>query len=187
MTNLNEIELVELEYFGEEEKSRFKITDLETLNWTFRKASALQCKINEITELASREVDRIKKWEVAEKKKYQDNLSFFEYLVKEYHEQELRNDPKAKTLSTPYGKSSSTRKQRSTAVKDEKAVLEHLSISGLYDYQEVNVKLKWAELKKNLKLVDIDGETVVIDENGMVVNGIEVKPEEVTFKLKVGE
>lgn len=187
MNELNEIELTELENFGEEEKSRFKITDLETLNWTFRKAHALQSKINEVEQLASHEINRIKKWEADEKKKYQDNLSFFEYLVNEYHRQELQNNPKTKTLSTPYGKSSSTTKRRSVALKDEQTVLEHIQSNNLMEYQKLDISLKWEDLKKTLKVVEIDGEEVVIDENAMVIEGITVKPEETTFKMKVGE
>lgn len=45
--------------------------------------------------------------------------------------------------------------------------------------------VKWADLKKSLKIVEISGEKVVVDENGQIVPGVIVKPESTSYFVEV--
>ena len=115
MNLLDQYEIDEIE--RQEIKPRFEITDLDSLNWAFRKLKAYKAKEKEIEEVAQKERDRIDAWEAEEKKKIQDNIDFFESLIFQYHAKVMDQDPKAKTLSTPYGKS----KARTVKAQPEKA------------------------------------------------------------------
>ncbi|KMM56546.1 hypothetical protein ACH95_17190, partial [Bacillus glycinifermentans] len=99
---LNEISNNSLQ---QESRPQFEITDMNSLNWAFRKIAALKTQEKEIKALAATERQRIDEWETQELKPVADNLAFFENLVSIYHSKQLEQDPKAKTLSTPYGKS----------------------------------------------------------------------------------
>ncbi|MEC2221142.1 host-nuclease inhibitor Gam family protein, partial [Bacillus subtilis] len=83
------------------DRPQFEITDMNSLNWAFRKIAALKSQEKEIKALAATEKQRIEEWERQELKPLADSLSFFENLVSVYHTKQLQEDPKAKTLSTP--------------------------------------------------------------------------------------
>lgn len=186
MNQLHAIELEELETIGaesEELKERFKIENLDQLNWAFRKLSALEAKKKEIQQLAQAEIERIKSWEEAELKAIQGSYDFFTSLITEYHLNELQKDPKKKTITTPYGKAKSRRSKETPEKVDEELLLAHIKESGMHEY--IKESVKWGDFKKTLKVAEIDGQKVVIDENGQVVKGAAVKPETVTFSVEV--
>jgi hypothetical protein len=183
MNSLQEFELNEWEMERDEEKQRFQITGIDSLNWTFRKLAAYKAKENEITELAKAERERIDRWEEEQKKSIQQNIEFFEQLIHEYHAKVLQDDPKAKTLSTPYGKSKARKSKAQPEKADEKAILQHVIDNKMDEY--IKTSLKWADLKKTLQVAEVNGKQVVVDENGQIVPGVEVKPETITYKTEV--
>ncbi|MEK5390179.1 host-nuclease inhibitor Gam family protein [Margalitia sp. FSL K6-0131] len=189
---MNQLQVAELEDLGvevttveeqEELKQRFQITNIESLNWAFRKVSALQSKAKEIETLAAAEKQRIDQWAVSELKPIENSLDFFKQLITEYHSKQLEVDPKAKTISTPYGKS----KTRKTSAQPEKAneedILQYVFENNLDEF--VKSSVKWVDLKKTLKIVEISGEKVVVDENGQIVPGVTVKPESISYSVEV--
>ncbi|MRX70876.1 hypothetical protein GJU40_01675 [Bacillus lacus] len=185
MNPLQNLELVEVEDINSlsQEERKFEITDLDSLNWVFRKVSALHAKQKEIKQLADVERERIADWERGELSTITNSLSFFENMVKVYHMQKLAEDPKAKTISTPYGKSK-TRKSAATPEKqDEEKILQY-AIENEMD-ECIKNSVKWAELKKVLKIVEISGEKVVVDNNGQMVPGVTVKPESISYSVEV--
>lgn len=105
---MNPLQDFELNEISEQPGNRpqFEINDMNSLNWAFRKIAALKAQEKEIKALATTE-KRIEEWESKELKPIEDNLAFFENLVGVYHTKQPQEDPKAKTLSTPYGKSKS--------------------------------------------------------------------------------
>src|SRR5689334_4590302 len=106
MNSLQQIELMEVEEIQAQE-IKFEITDLNSLNWAFRKLSALKSKEKEIKQVADVERERIADWERNELSSISNSLVFFENMISVYHANQLAQDPKAKTISTPYGKSKS--------------------------------------------------------------------------------
>lgn len=188
MNKLQEQELFELESQQQEERKVFVITDLNGLNWAFRKMSAIQAKQNEVKQLAQAERDRIDKWEKKECAAFEDDLAFFAHKITEYHASVLAEDSKAKSIKTPYGIAKSTTSKAAPEKVDESALIEYAKTNEL-DFVEVETKekLKWAELKKTLKVAEFNGEQVVIDADGQVVPGVIVKPETVSFKVEVSD
>lgn len=182
MNSLQQIELMEVEEIQSQE-IKFEITDLNSLNWAFRKMAALKSKEREIKQLADIERERIAEWERSELSTISNSAEFFESMISVYHAKQLEADPKAKTISTPYGKSKSRASKEAPEKANEEAILQHVIENGMDDY--IKNSLKWADFKKAVKIVDIAGEKVVVDENGAIVPGMTVKPESITYSVEV--
>lgn len=177
---MNQLQAHELENWDvEEEQQRFQITGMDSLNWAFRKLSALKAKETEITKLAKAEKERIEHWEASEKATISNDIQFFESLINEYHAEVLRADPKAKTLSTPYGKSKSRMSKAQPDKADEAAILKYVKENEMDEY--IKPTLKWADFKKSLTIA---GDKIV-DENGQIVPGVTIKPESISYKVEV--
>jgi hypothetical protein len=184
MNSLQQIELVDMEV---EElqllETKFEITDINSLNWAFRKLSAYKAKEKEIKQLADAERERIAQWERGELSTIKNSLEFFESLISIYHAKQLADDPKAKTISTPYGKSKSRKSKEAPDKANEDAILQHVIENGMDDF--IKNSLKWGDFKKVVKIVEISGEKVVVDENGQIVPGTTVKPESISYSVEV--
>lgn len=183
MNSLQQIELVEVDEIQAAEQQQFEISDLESLNWAFRKLSALKSKEKEIKQLSDLERERIAQWEQGELTSIHNSVSFFEGHIQRYHAQQLNADPKAKTISTPYGKSKTRKSSEAPEQKDKAKVLQYVIENELDDC--IKNEVKWAELKKKLKIVELGDEKVVIDENGQFVPGVMVKPESISYSVEV--
>ncbi|MGE6379873.1 host-nuclease inhibitor Gam family protein [Peribacillus muralis] len=182
MNSLQQIELMEVEEIQSQE-TNFEITDINSLNWAFRKLSALKSKEKEIKQLANVERDRIAEWEKGELSSVTNSTSFFESLITLYHAQQLAEDPKAKTISTPYGKSKTRKSKEAPDKADEEVILQYVIENEMDEF--IKNSVKWADLKKSLKIVEISGEKVVVDENGQIVPGVIVKPESISYSVEV--
>lgn len=179
----HELEEIDSMEFTEEAKERFKIEDLDQLNWVFRKLRALNAEEKEVKDLAEAERFRIDEWEKSKLTPIQQSKEFFISLIHEYHAEQLKENPKAKTLSTPYGKSKSRTTKEQPDKLDEDKLLAHVKESGQTEY--IKESIKWGDYKKSLKVAEIDGQKVVVDELGQVVPGATVKPETITFSVDV--
>lgn len=182
MNALQQIELMEVEEIQSQE-TPFEITDLNSLNWAFRKLTALKSKEKEIKQLANIERDRIAEWEGGELFTISNSLEFFENMIAVYHAKQLEADPKAKTISTPYGKSKTRRSSEAPEKQDEEKILQYVIENEMDEF--IKNSVKWADLKKTLKIVEISGEKVVVDENGQLVPGVTVKPESISYSVEV--
>lgn len=176
-------EITEWEETTEEIQQRFEIDSLESLNWAFRKLSAIHSKEADIAALAKKERERIDFWEAEQKKALENDKTFFETLIQTYHQKQLEADPKAKTLSTPYGKSKSRVSKASPDKSNEEALLQHIKENEMTEY--IKESVKWGDLKKTLKVVDVAGKQVVVDETGQIIQGCIVKPASITFSCEV--
>lgn len=185
MNSLQQIELMEVEDVNSfnSEESKFEITDINSLNWAFRKLSALKSKEKEIKQLADLEHERIDQWENSELAPINNSMHFFESLIAVYHAKQLAEDPKAKTISTPYGKSKTRKSNAAPEKANEEEILQYVIENEMYDF--VKNSVEWADLKKSLKIAEISGEKVVVDANGQLVPGVTVKPESITYSVEV--
>lgn len=186
MNQLQVNEFDELNQFDTEEKTVFVIKDLEGLNWAFRKLNAIQAAIKEKKQLADAEKQRIDEWYKKSTAPLEMDVEYFENLITQYHAQVLLDDPKQKSISTPYGKVKSTTSKAQPEKKDEQALLHYVKANEL-PFVEVKESLKWGDLKKKLTVIENDLGSYVVDENGEIVPGVEVKPMQVTHKVEVSE
>lgn len=185
MNSLQQMELLEVEDIESlrSEETKFEITDINSLNWVFRKMSALNAKVKEIKQLADSERERIADWEKSELSGVTDSIEFFESLVSQFHSKQLQEDPKAKTIKTPYGTSKSRSSKAQPDKADEKTILQHVIDNQMEEY--IKPSLKWADLKKSLKIVDVNGVQTVVDENGQQVPGVIIKPDAISYSVEV--
>lgn len=165
------------------QETPFEISDLNSLNWAFRKLAALKSKEKEIKQLANVERDRIALWERGELSTIEGSVEFFENMISVYHAKQLESDPKAKTITTPYGKSKTRKSKEAPEKANEEEILQHVIENNMDDY--IKNSVKWADLKKNLKIVEISGEKTVVDENGQLIPGVTVKPESISYSVEV--
>lgn len=145
----------------------FKVQDLSSASWTLRKLRELEEEKNKIKLLASEEMERIKVWEDKELKALISSTDYFECLLEDYYREELKSNPKAK-ISTPYGTVSKRKQQDSWNYENDK-IIDWLKKN---DKKLIRVKeeINKAEIKKKYKVVD----NVVVNENGEIVEGIEI-------------
>ena len=185
MNSLQKIELLEVENMNalSEEETKFQITDINSLNWAFRKLSALKSKEKEIKQLVAEEQQRITLWESGELSTVKSSSEFFETLISQYHAKQLEVDPKAKTISTPYGKSKTRASKETPDKENEEAILQHVIENEMDDF--VKKSLKWADFKKSVSIADVNGEKVIVDENGQVVPGATVKSASISYTVEV--
>lgn len=110
----------------EEAKQRFKVDNLDTLNWAMRKIAALKAAKLEVEGVKKNEVARIENWYAAATKKHDDNIKFFEFIISEYAASKKAVDGKYKGESTPYGKVSFGKQQDEWKYPNEDRVIEFL-------------------------------------------------------------
>ncbi|SCX38358.1 host-nuclease inhibitor Gam family protein [Lysinibacillus fusiformis] len=184
---IKEVEVMTYGLFGEnDEPQKFEITDLDSLNWALRKVHAYDSQLKEIQKVANSERQRIDSWEQRESKGINESIQFFHNLVAEYHAKVLEEDDSKKTLSTPYGKSKSITSKAQPDKANEEQLIKFAEENKLPFVKKVTTKtLQWGELKKTLKVVEKDGEQIVVDENGQAVPGAKVKPQNTTFKIEI--
>lgn len=181
MNELLEMELEEAERtMRTTEGTKFKISDLDSANWAFRKLAAIERKRNEIKELANKEIERIRQWQEQEEKGLNNSKEFFEGLLTEYFVRQKEVDPKFK-ISTPYGKVSS-RKQQPKWNYDNDKVLNWLKEN---DTELIRIKeeINKVELKKKYQIVGNE----VVTEDGEIVEGITIENRPDSINIKVVE
>lgn len=166
-----------------QESEKFTIENLETLSWAFKELSALRVKENEINNLAKKELEIIQRWQTNELNKIEGNALYFKGLIHDYHYRRLLSDPKAKTLSTPYGVSKSRAAKPTPEKENEELLLEHVNKNDLKQY--VKESLDWGNFKKSIQVAEKNGVFVAIDENGESIPGVTIKPENTSFTVEV--
>lgn len=166
-----------------EEKEPFRIQDDSAMNWVFRThINPHHKRLKEIEEMYQENLRIINDWKEKESKPHLSELEYWEGLVQHYHHEQLLQDDKRKTISTPYGKSKSRRSKAAPEQVDKEATLMHLKANGLTDY--IKEEPKWGDLKKTLTIAEHNGHPVAVDENGQVVDGVIIKPESVTYSIE---
>ncbi|GMA50171.1 phage protein [Alicyclobacillus contaminans] len=184
--SINALQLMEIEEL-QASQERFRVTDLNGANWCLRKLAALKAKEAEVNQLADAEVERINAWRDKELAKVKESTDYLEMLLMEYHQEQLKLNPKAKTITTPYGKLKSMTRQPSPKKADDEALLRFLEENGETEYIKVKKSPDWAAYKQTLRIVEADGDYFVVDENGQPVEGVEIDFGGTSFSVEVAE
>lgn len=176
---LSELVVNELQELQEEHKG-FKVTDLESANWCFRKKAAIEQQKAEYKALAEKEIERINAWLSKELNSLDMQESFFDGLLYEYAAEQRRNNPKWKA-STPYGKITFRKQQPKWNYEDE-TILKALKRSNMLEFIKTTEEVKKAELKKVCGV--INGKAVRVD-TGEIIEGITVEEQGEAIKIEV--
>lgn len=178
---MNKLQEREIETFEQDEK--FKVTDLDSANWVFKKLDAINSKEQEINDLADKEIERIKSWKDKETEKLQSSKEYLESLVVEYFKVEKEKDSRFK-LNTPYGKVTSRKGSKVIQVSNEQDVINQLEQRGFNDYVKVTKKISQSDIKKDFNVAE-DG--TLIDANGEILNGASIVEKPTSYTVKVGD
>jgi len=181
MNNYLTEELMEIEQFEEcGDAERFKIKDLDSSNWVFRKLKAIDESNNEIKELAKKEIERIKGWEKKKLEATEGSKNFFEGLLIEYYVNQRKLDEKFK-LSTPYGKVSSRKQQPQWNYEDDK------TIEWLEKNNNKLIRIKKEVNKAELKKLYTIHKGNVVTKDGEIIEGITIENRADTISIKITE
>jgi len=182
------IKMLQREQKQEEKRAEgFVIDNKGKANWALRKIRHLKKKQSENDKLAESEIrklkleiDEVKDWLKSENDSLQNNIDFFENLLKGYALSIKEDDPEFKTLKLPFGKLQ-FRKKRDKWHYDEKELLEFAK-ENIKTSVKVVEKVDKRKLKEVVKAV---GDKVIIEATGEVVRGISVEERGEEFKIKV--
>ncbi|KAF6576540.1 host-nuclease inhibitor Gam family protein [Paenibacillus polymyxa] len=168
---LFQAELDELDQQEQEERQRFVVDSLDSLTWVMRKLVALEKQRKEVNAVADAEVYRIESYRKTEMEKAQRDEDYFRGLLSEYAARRREEDPKFKSVKTPYG-SVSLKKQQPKWNYDDQALTSWLNDNG-YDHL---IRVKWEPVKTDIKKAfSVSDAGVVVDPNGEPVEGIQVE------------
>lgn len=176
---MNKLQEQEIETIEQDE--RFKVTDLESANWVFKKLDAINSKEEEINDLADKEIERIKSWKDKETEKLQSSKEYLESLVVEYFKVEKEKDNRFK-LNTPYGKVTSRKGSKVIQVSNEQDIINQLEQRGFNNYVRVTKKLSQSDIKKDFNIAE-DG--TLIDANGEILDGASIVEKPTSYTVKV--
>lgn len=182
---IDEIEELAFQSSEVEIKERFKIHDLDSLNWALRKKAALDAQLKEKQDLANKELERINSWINEESQKIKQSQEFLELLIKEYAGEERKKNPKWKA-STPYGKVS-FRKQQAEWIVNEEEAIPYLECNEI-PLIKIEKKIMKAELKKLPYGLTINDDGKVYNKlTGEEVPGIRVYERGESIFIKAGD
>ncbi|HHW30010.1 MAG TPA: hypothetical protein GXX21_10740 [Syntrophomonadaceae bacterium] len=162
-----------------EQKERFRVKDKEQAEWCLRQISRLLSKREEVKSLAQAEIEKITAWKNDQTESIQKSISFFEYLLIEYHQQIFKENPKAKTIKLPSGKLEA-RKAQPEYQRDKETMLPWVE-QNRPEYIVVKKDIDWSGLKKVLKFQNGTG---IDPDTGEVVPGLTVIDRGTVFRVK---
>jgi len=165
----------------------FIIDNKGKANWALRKIRHLKKKQSENDKLADSEIrklkleiDEVKDWLKSENDSLQNNIDFFENLLKGYALSIKEEDPEFKTLKLPFGRLQFRKKRDKWNYDNDK----------LLEFAKENIKtavkvVEKVDKRKLKKLVKVVGDKVIIEATGEIVRGISIEERDEEFKVKV--
>lgn len=164
----------------DEAREAFRIDGPASAAWAMRKLRDARRHQAEVRAVADDEIERVQAWASAEHAKRERDAAWFEGLLRRWALDCRAADPRAKTVSTPYGVVS-TRPSAGAWDVDDSAVLAWAR-EARPELVQVTEKLRLGDAKKALT---VDGGKVVDPTTGEVVPGIEVGPSRITATVRL--
>ena len=172
---MNDEEDVAAEIAEESGSERFMIDDDGKANWAIQKIKEAQAEIERWKEYYAGAMEKIER-------RQGSRIEYLKMMLRDYFATVPHHDTKtASSYDLPSGKLIEKRPGPKFETDDEK-LLPWLKENKMTDFIKVETKEKpmWGELKKT---VTVNGESVVT-EDGEVVPGVTVVPQEPTFEIK---
>lgn len=176
----DEINDIDLE--SEESKERFKIRDLNQLNWALRKLSVLNSEYDAAEQMAEIEIERIKGWLVDQQKTIENKKAFFEGLIKVYAAEQRATNPDFKSAKTPYGRIGfRAQPQKWIYNQDTNELIKYLQDSGYSELVKVKMDINRNDMKK---VFIVQNGRLVNQETGEIVPGVNIENQPEIFSIK---
>jgi hypothetical protein len=169
-------EALQPENYTPEASEHWKVDGIRSADWAVRKLAELRAARAERVALVAAETARLQEWLTEEGQKDAPVLAYFEAVLREWHQEQLEVNPKAKTISLPSGKLVARKNPASFRVDPEQFLpwaLEHRP-----EWVRTKVEPAVAAVKKAVD-VAYDPET------GEAIPGLVIEPGEVKFEVKI--
>jgi hypothetical protein len=105
---------------GDEHQDReaYRIGGPSEADWALRKLAQARSRVAEHDALAAAEERRLHDWHRAVCEPLERDIEYFTSILREWHERQLAEDPKRKTVSLPAGKLVAAKNPDSIAIED---------------------------------------------------------------------
>jgi hypothetical protein len=157
---------------GEEhqDRERYAIGGMNEADWALRKLAQARWQMRQNEKLAAAEKERIREWLEAANTGPERDATYFESILRNWHEEQLAEDPKRKTISLPAGKLAAAKNPDSIEVGSEFIpwALEH--------------RPEWVRTKHEPNKTEIKEAAGVDPETGEIAPGVSVVPGELRWK-----
>lgn len=143
---------------------QWRVQTLGAADWAMRKVAKLDRESTAISDAAQEEIDTIIKWRDAEFARIAPQREHWTWLLADFHEKQLAEDPKAKTIKLPHGALVARKQPDGIDIPDPDSVMAWCRKNDLDNtYTRIKTELNRAAIKKAvLELGEIiDGVAVV--------------------------
>lgn len=196
---LNEIFLEEDEVSLIQTQEYWSIYDLNTAIWADGIVAENEQKISEIEEIYQKRMNEFKlkmdTWKENASRKHIKNIEFFKTHLMLYHmrvldEEKAKGAKKlSKTIKLPTRELKCVKQQPEIYIYGKEAskakdVPEFVKYVKEYNPDYIKEEVKWGDLKKSLKQVEVEGKLAYVDETGQVLDFIELIEREESFDWK---
>ena len=162
------------------EKEVFKIKDLDSCNWVFRKIKMVQKEIDEVEEFHKNELKKLNEWKEKEVSKKNNSIEYFKSLLIGYLLERRKENPKF-IISTPIGKFSSRKNQDKYVIKDKECLISWLKENGKSDILKIKEDVNISDIKKEFSKV---GKKLIDENSGEVVPYLDIVESNDSYILK---
>lgn len=165
------------------EATNYVVYDIEQVSAIMREVKEIEEQMKEVEKMRDEAIAHANAFYQKQMEKLAKEREWRESQVIDYHQRLLAENPSRKTIETPYGKIKSTTRKATFKKPDNDVLLAVLETNG-YDNlikEKVTRTPDWANFKKSLKIMD----ERVVDENGLIIEDVEIEPAAVTFKVEV--
>jgi hypothetical protein len=155
-------------------RERWKITDASSADWALRKLAQARSRVAEHDALAAAEERRLHDWHRAVCEPVERDIEYFTSILRDWHEEQLAEDPKRKTISLPAGKLSAAKNPDRVEVFDPETFIPWA----------LENKPDWVRTKYEPAKTEIKQAGGVVPETGEIAPGVTVLPGDMRWKAE---
>lgn len=155
----------ELDYpegWYERENDQWRVQTLGAADWCMRKVAKLDRESTAIADAASEEIDTIIRWRDAEFARIAPQREHWTWLLADFHEKQLAEDPKVKTIKLAHGALVARKQPDNVDIPDPDALIHWALEYGDPGFVRVKKELDRAKVKD------------AVLKNGEILPGVEV-------------
>ena len=182
---MEELKLLDIEESEEvEEKERWTIIYDDAAEWAVTRIIEETAEINRLIMICKSQMrpyeQKIEKYQ----KRQKDKESYLKSLLRAYFATVPHKKTKTgESYELPSAKLVLKSKEPEHVFDDVKLV-EYLKSNGFMDFVKQTEKPKWGEFKKTIKVMELEGILQAIDQDGNVIDCIEVVERDPVFEVK---
>jgi phage host-nuclease inhibitor protein Gam len=150
---------------------QWRVQTLGAADWAMRKVAKLDRESTAISDTAAEEIDTITKWRDAEFARIAPQREHWTWLLADFHEKQLAEDPKAKTIKLPHGALIARKQPDNIEIEDVKTAMAWCHACN-DDY------LRFPDPELNRSAIK-----AAVLKNGEIIPGVEVVVGEIKYSV----